>query len=428
MNKKYSNKIKSVILIIFLLSFSLHVLAQVPTWEWAKKSNGDNFDDSYATATDQNGNFYVTGVFTSSTISFGNNTLTNQGFRDAFIVKYDSNGNVLWAKNIGGIDEQQIFGVCTDNANNVYITGDFGSPTLVIDNITLSNSIVVTPSTQDIFIAKLNSNGTAIWAKNAGGSRADYGNAVVADNNGNVYLGGQFVSPSITIGGFTLTNVETTNIDHDVFLAKYDSNGNVIWTKSAGGTNYETLNSLSLDNSGNLYSSGYFYSPTISFGSNVLVNTNNYGDIFILKYDADGNLLWTRKCGGTNYESVKDIATDSNGNLYVTGYFQSPTMTLGTTTLANSSNSNLFNIFLAKYNPSGTLLWANKAGGTTSNDYSSSVNIDSADNVYISGAMNSSSIAFGNLTPIVNSGNTDIFLAKYNASGVPIWSKKNRWT
>jgi hypothetical protein len=150
---------------------------------------------------------------------------------------------------------------------------------------------------------------------------------------------GVFHSPTITFGSYTLTNAG----QDDIYLAKYKADGNVLWAKSVGETGYDWANSVVVDISGNPYITGGFNSSTITFGSYTLTNTGNT-DMFLAKYNTTGNVLWANNAEGTGLEIAYSDAVDNSGNIYVTGVFY-PTIAFGSYTLTNTGNTD---IFLAK--------------------------------------------------------------------------------
>ena len=138
-----------------------------------------------------------------------------------------------------------------------------------------------------------------LWAQSAGGTSGDEGRSCATDASGNVIATGLFSSPTITFGTTVLTNAG----GNDMFIVKYDPSGNVLWAKSAGGTSGAGGNSCTTDASGNIIATGYFTSPTITFGTTVLTNANaGSSDIFIVKYDSGGNVLWAKSEGGTAFD------------------------------------------------------------------------------------------------------------------------------
>jgi len=420
-NKKISilfkkNKMKKIIIIPFLVVISFLCFlskisfGQAPDWLWAKSAAGTNDDAAYSIAVDASGNIYVAGDFRSPTLTFGSYTLTNAGWYDIFLAKYDTNGNVLWAKSAGGTGDDRVYSVAVDASGNAYLVGWFTS-TLTFGSDTLTNAGYC-----DIFLAKYDSNGNVLWGKSAGGTDDDVAYSVAVDASGNTYLAGYFGSSTLSFDITTLTNANT-NGSYDLFLAKYAPNGNVLWAKSAGGTDGDVALSVAVDASGNTYLAGYFMSSTITFGSTTLTNAGS-ANIFLAKYDANGNVLWAKSAGGTYCDWATSVAVDTSGNTYLAGNFQSITLTFGSTTLTNAGSAD---IFLAKYAPNGNMLWAKSAVGTNY-DYAWSVAVDASENIYLTGYFTYSPLTFGSIT-LTNAGYYDIFLAKYDANGNVLWAK-----
>lgn len=414
----------------FLFIISQLIFAQAPNWEWARKSVGNSFDDSIKTTCDNDGNVISSGFFVSPTITFGSFTLSNDDYRDGFITKYNSTGDVLWAKKIGGIREQIVFSVCCDSQNNIYASGNFSSPTLTIENLTVTNSDFTNTSPQnDAFIAKFDSNGNIIWLKSGGGYGSDYGKSISIDNQDNVFLGGIFSSESFFFDGLLTNNTGSINnfYHHDVFLIKINPNGNSTWIKRFGGINYDNLTCLATDDIGNIYVAGYFMSQSFNAGI-ILTNTSTSFEFFIIKLNSLGQLIWAKKSIGTDNEVLSDIKIDNLNNVYVTGDFNSPIMTLGNISInksisTNDNSSFNNNIFLAKYNADGQIQWVKSAGGVTAFDGASGLDIDNSNNIYIVGRMYSDTVMFDSLPQLNNNGNADIFVTKYNSNGDAIWAK-----
>ena len=340
---------KKQILIITVISslcfLSIISNAQSHSWVQAKSAGGTGQDKATSVTVDASGNTYVAGYFQSNTITFGSFTLTNAGgYDDIFLVKYDANGNVLWAKSAGGTADDDATSIAVDASGNTYVAGTFESSSITFGSITLTNGHTWYG---DIFVAKYDTNGNVLWAKSAGGTDYDIANSVAVDASGNTYLTGMFCSSSITFGSTTLTNANGIHQTPDLFLAKYDAGGNVLWAKSVGGTGYECAYSVAINASGNPYVAGYFNSSTLSFGSTTLTNAGN-PDIFLAKYDAGGNVLWAKSAGGTGTDIATSVAVDNSGNPYVVGYFTDSTFTFGSTTLTNADTSNTSDLFLVK--------------------------------------------------------------------------------
>jgi len=186
---------------------------------------------------------------------------------------------VVWAKSAGGTDDDNANSLALDPSGNIYMIGDFYSSTLNFGSTTLTNT-----GGDNLFIAKYDNSGNVQWAKSAQGN-AD-GKSVIVGTSGNIYMAGDFGSPTLSFGTITLKNADTLGNTNDIFLTKFDAGGNTYWAKSIGGKDDEGANSIALDASGSVYVAGWFYSPMLSFPPDSLINTDNTGntdDIFIAK-------------------------------------------------------------------------------------------------------------------------------------------------
>ncbi|MBI3500343.1 MAG: gliding motility-associated C-terminal domain-containing protein [Bacteroidetes bacterium] len=406
-----TNTLLKLFICIFLLAFSFTLNAQ--NWQWAKKGNGTGADAGWSVATDKAGNVYVAGNFSSLSINFNGITLYNAsaGASDIFLVKYDSFGNVLWAKRAGGKGNDGCWGIATDASGNICMTGFFYSSPITFGTINLYN----VSGSSDVFTAKYSPSGTVLWAQEGGGtnSNTSCGYSVATDISGNVYITGIFLAPSIVFGSDTLHN--TGNYQwYNVFLVKYTSAGGEVWAKSMGGVGQSQGFGVTTDAGGNVIFTGAFWSPTIPFGSFILTNTSSGGgNIFIAKYDAAGNALWAKNFGN-GYNESYSVTTDTWGNAYITGYFKYAPVTIGTYTLSNAGDNDFF---IAKYSPNGSVIWTQRAGGAKQ-DQGYCVATDKFGNVYATGGFLSSSITFGSVTLTAPAGGMDpMFIVKYDSSG-----------
>jgi len=381
-----------------------------PNWAWAKGAGGSGDDVSNGIATDAAGNTYITGGFSSPTISFGATTLTNNGGGNVYITKYDANGNVIWAKSAGGIYSDHGSSIAIDAAGNTYITGGFSSPTITYGATTLTNNSNNIYS--DIFIAKYDVNGNVLWVKSSGGTSDDEGESIALDAAGNAYITGYFQSPTITFGATTLTNIGNYN----TFITKYDTNGNVIWAKSSDGSTGVQSFSIASDASGNTTITGFFYNASVTFGTTTLTN-NGLSDIFIVKYDTNGNVIWAKSSGGTSDDWGYSIVMDAAGNAYITGEFGSSAVIFGATTLTNNGGGD---ILIAKYDTNGNEVWAKSAGGS-GDEQGYSIATDLSGSTYITGYFRSPAITFG-ATTLTNNAFYDLVIAKYDTNGNVVWA------
>jgi hypothetical protein len=319
---------------------------------WAKSNFGLNFISAESVCTDTNSNVYVTGEYSGISINFESTILNNAdttGYSvDIYIMKYDPDGNFMWAKSFGGLNSDYSTNINNDSQGNIFVTGYFKSSAITFDTTTLLNSDI-SENYFDIFIVKYNPEGVLLWANSAGGAKDDNSYSISTDSIGNAYITGNFRSNSATFGTTILTNADNTGNTSDIFIAKYTSDGNILWANSAGSILNELCTSICSDTSGNFYITGNFKSNSVTFGTTTLINEGAV-DIFIVKYNLDGDVIWAISKGNSNEDFGREIYADNEDNVFVTGGFYSPTITFGTTTLTNGSNSgNTGDMFIAKY-------------------------------------------------------------------------------
>jgi len=244
-------------------------------WQWAKQAGGTGSDAGISIAVDGSGNCYITGDFQGSAL-FGTTTLVSQGSVDVFVAKLDTNGNWQWAVSAGGtniVDDE--VGISVDGVGNCYITGHFEGSAL------FGTTTLVSQGYDDVFVAKLNTNGNWQWATQGGGPNFDYGYGVFVDGSGNCYITGHFYGSAL----FGTTTLVSQGI-LDVFVAKLNTNGNWQWATQGGGTGYDYGYDVSVDGSGNCYITGSFEGSAL-FGT-TLVSQGNL-DVFVAKLSDGSN-------------------------------------------------------------------------------------------------------------------------------------------
>lgn len=296
---------------------------------WAKNSNGPMFEQGRAVVSDAQGNVYVSGGF-RDTVDFGGVTVASLGGLDAFVAKYNSSGALQWVTTAGGTGWDRAGNIGRDSLGNLYISG-YVTGTAYVGNDTLN------AATSDVFVAKLDANGNYIWAYNMGGAQSDGANAMAVDSAGNTYLTGYFRDIA-TFGTYTLT----TGADNNVFVTKVSPSGAVLWALQNTGTagEYEFGNGISLDAAGNVYVCGSF-GQTSSFGT-YSVTSAGAADIFIAKFSPGGTPLWQERAGGTLYDMEGgEIVTDLNGNSYLSGSYNT-SATVGSFTLTSAGANDVF--------------------------------------------------------------------------------------
>jgi hypothetical protein len=360
-------------------------------------------DAAVTVATDTAGNVYVTGFF-QGTVAFGATNLTAGGDYDGYVAKYSSTGALLWVRQFGGsnpaTDLLSPFGVAVDGAGSVYVSGYFfGSDSVGSFTFNSGGAFV-----SEAFIAKLDGNGTVVWAKALGSSQGDIGYSLALDGAGNLYLAGAFQGTA-TFGSTTLTSAG----NNDGFVAKLDNAGTVVWARRMGGSSDDQVFDIAVDNSGNVYIAGTFSSSTASFGSTTLTNAGNY-DVFVTKLSSAGTFLWTRGQGGSMDDEPGDIKVDRTGNVYVTGF-------LGGDPVSFTGG----NVFIFKYNTSGTLQWSRTSSGN-GDESGTGLALDNSGNLYVTGYF-SGTMTFQNVT-FTSTGGENPVLFKLNSNGIMLWSKQ----
>jgi len=410
---------KNKILTLVLLIYCNGTFAQIPSWVWAKSVGGSDYQAGKKTATDSDGNVYLTGGYQNSSINYSGTNLSNSGSEDIFIAKYNSNGDVLWVKRAGGSNSDISYGIACDLEGNVYLAGTFSSSSIIFGNKTLSNT--GSSGSGDIFIVKYNPAGDVKWAKKAGGTMSDICYDLAIDDYGNLLLTGYFRSNSITFGLTTLNNTTTTGYSEEIFVAKYDTSGNVKWAKKASGANNDTGKGIAADQNGNVYVTGTSKSSTLTFGLTTLTNSL-LEDIFLAKYDSSGKELWAKRAGGTNSDEGFSVTCDLYNNAIITGYFKSTSVLFETQTINNSNATDeTGDVYIVKYNPFGDVLWAVKGSGS-STEQGNTVVCDIQGNIYAAGEFGSSTLTFAGTSGITKPGISNIFLTKLNSSGVALWA------
>lgn len=330
-----------------------------------------------------------------------------------YLAKYDNNGNYLWAKAFDGIDGDQGFGIKTDNAGNVYLSGEFSEtvdfdPSAGVANLTAINY-------WDAFLAKYDASGNYVWAIGVGSNSDDFGRPILIDSTGNVYFSGFFsgtadFDPSVATA--TLSSASGGN----TFIAKYDALGNYIWAKNIGASRSY---GFCFDQMGNICISGIF-SGTGDFdpgpGTYPLTSTG-LDDVFYGKYDVNGNLIWAKSFGGTSNDACFDLELDNGGNIYLTGGFKN-TVDFDPgpgTSNVTATGTTYKNAYLVRYNSTGDFQWV-KTFGSTGEDLGRGIATNSLGDIYLTSWFNNT-VDFDPGTSIDNytsNGGQDFALTKYS--------------
>lgn len=362
-------------------------------WNWAKQNSSASSDEYIvSTATDFAGNIISVGNYKNNII-FESTTLNSLGLTDMFITKWSSNGTLLWAKSFGGGLEDQINSVCTDFAGNIYITGYYNSQ-IAFDTSQLFGAI----GNSDIFVVKLNPNGNVVWAKTAVGYDGnDIGIGINCDLMGNVSITGSIVG-TVVFDNITLSLSSLGS--SKMFVAKYNSRGNIMWAMEARGGGNASASSITTDAHDNTYVMGII-PGTLNIGGVTLSTTPAWWiDNFIAKFDKQGGLVWAKVVKGTPSYSGR-ITSDLEGNIYFSG----------TENINNNEE-----VVIAKYNTNGDEQWKLIGQGPLL-DYALDVDVSISGDIAVCGQFNTTlSLGSQNLSGHSLFGD-EMFVAKINNAG-----------
>lgn len=300
---------------------------------WVKRF-GDSLNTDWGNAikTDKNGNSWVTGI------RYHHDGTLGRALYNFFLLKYDSIGNLLWTQTTNWVGTANPKSIDVDSAGNCYVTG------ILRDSVIFGNmTLYAEPYGTSVFIVKYDVSGNIVWAKKEGAKGEGYG--ISLDGKGNFYLTGYFKSPSV------FGNISLTNSTHSMFVAKYDTDGNNIWAKSSGAIT--GIGVASDVGSGGCFVSGWMKNTT-TFGEGAntvsLVSAKANREIFVAKYNSNGDLSWAISPRGGAWEAnqVMAIHADDKSNCYITGGYSGSTIFGNDSLNAPYATSGYFNIFLVK--------------------------------------------------------------------------------
>ncbi|MBK6399017.1 MAG: SBBP repeat-containing protein [Bacteroidetes bacterium] len=381
---------KKYLFLFSLLLSCFYLQAQIPAFQWAKRAGSLGHDYPSSVTTDNDGNIYVTGNF-QGTVDFDPNAgvynLTAPGIpADIFVLKLNPNGNLVWARNMGGIGNDNGNFIAVDANQNVYITGEFQDIADFDPDSANTYNLTSANGSHDAFVCKLNAQGNLSWAIALGNTSDDVGYGIDLDKVGNVYTTG-FFEGTVDFDQGPNSFPLTSGIFADAFILKMDSAGNFIWAKSVGGLALERGRSISLKEDGFVNVMGVFQNDgDFDPGPNIYTMTS-FGvyDIFMLKLDTAGNYIWAKQIGGPDYEEAHEMVADSSGNTYITGTFQGTSdFDPGTATYNLSAYQNTEDFFITKLNSAGDLNWVKVIGGSGS-DHGYGIALDRYGYVYSTG-------------------------------------------
>ncbi len=397
------------IILFSLLLFSSGLLAQLPAFEWVMQcGNPPNTTDTKTSlCAADNGEFFMAGEFVD-TAWFGQKSLMAAGGTDVFIVRATNDGSIERAWKAGGADHDYIQGICTDSENRVIIAGYYYGTTQ------LGNQSHTAAGSQDVFLASYTDEGDLLWSYSAGGIMADYISDVEVDRNNNIVITGHFYGEMI-FGDTAIQAVSSS----DVYIARFDENGNLLGLITAGGSSSDLSRSVSTDAENRILVTGSFYYD-ITFGDTTLSTSDPVG-VFVARYLPGGELDMVFQLDGTYLAPDVFVSADSYSNFYLAGNF-SETIYFGNKVFeAGPFNQD---IFAAKYESNGKLSWA-RHGFSYSSDQVTGISVDVYDNLHLAGHF-LDTIHFNQLALpyTLCCGSREIFMVNYSAAGEVLWGEQ----
>ena len=305
---------------------------------WARTIGGNDDDRGMVIDVDGSGNVYVAGINWFTDHVFAGLPVTNLGTADAFIAKYDNLGNELWARNIGGTDEDKGLALAVDDSGFSHLTGYSVSTTINNGSFFVSNP---NPGFREIFLARLDTNGNEEWIRNTGGDGDDDIFDVGIDVSGNVFIAGSIQNNSFA--NYNLFGVPFTFLPQygagDIFLAKYTSTGVPIWSRNYGDLNFENCKALFVDPNGDVLITGVHNAANI--GS---IDLSNVAGSYVAKIDgSNGTTLWAGGLTDGESSEGRDILVDPGGRIYLAGIYRtSVTFPPNTVTLFSSGQTDIY--------------------------------------------------------------------------------------
>jgi hypothetical protein len=381
------------------------------TLQWVKRLGGANGDCGFSVCADSNRNIFITGYISGAADLNGDGDSTDggpesaagYGSEDIVIAKFDPDGNLQWAKRLGGTSIDSGYSVACDSGGNVLVTGWVsGAADLNGDGDRTDGSAETGTGygNYDVFVAKFGPDGSFQWAKRLGGTSADLGSSVAVDSTGNVAAIGRVTGAADLNGDGDSADGEPESAtglgNSDIYISKFSADGTFLWSKRLGGTSADFGNSIAFDSGGNIIASGWVYGAADfngdrDFMDGITEQGGGFGnfDIFVAKFDPDGNFQWAKRLGGISSDNGQCVSLDSLGNVLVAGsvYGAADLNEDGDTEDGIQETGAGFgsaDMLIVKLGSDGSFLWAKRLGGSGS-DSGYSVACDTAGNVLVCG-------------------------------------------
>jgi len=396
-------KIKNIFLLIL---FFIPVVLQAQLWQWANGGGGNNSDQGVHICNDSAGNLYVGGSSQFPVSYFNTDTISINGFNDFFIIKYDANGNEIWIKHFGGpyyslmnIKSEGIVSLVFDPvSSSLYASGHF------IDSCNFGITTLFGTNSQ-LFLSKFDLNGNCLWATEVGNLGYGEGARLTTDTNGYIYIAGGISNPA---------TFDSISLPRGGFLAKYDTNGNVIWAKNIcnvdtqfGESKYRMHQIKYINNS--LFIVGLI-SDSLTIDT-ITFNNLNYRSSILSCWDLTGNIKWAEQFGGPSQQNISSISTDNFGNIYCTGSFKGMYGVFGADSIQSTDS---ITGYIVKFDSTQSKIWTKQIN--VSQNFTCFNSFSCGDGTFYLTGYFSGLAEFGSYK-VSSQTAEDIFVARYNSNG-----------
>lgn len=420
------------LILVIVLTLTLNQ-TKAQQFNWAKRVGQISFDDSYTMALDNDNCVYIGGYY-NGTVDFDpgpgvfNLTPTNQGGSEAYVLKLDSAGNFMMAFSFGGLADDEVRCINVDNDKNIYVSGTYKDtadfdPGPGVYNLNPTGN-------ESVYIAKYDSTGALVWAKNIAATFHVYASGMDIDQAGSVYVTGNFIDTVDFDPGPNVFQL-VTNSMYDAYILKLNNNGDFCFAYDIGQTTFDLGYDIKTDNFGHVYTLGT-YRLTVDFNPGIdtfNITSKGYDDVFLLKMDTAGNFIWAKSYGGLSYDYGRSLDIDGAGNIVMTGSFSDIADFNPGPGVFNLTQSGIAgeDIFVSKLDSVGNFLWAKQFGGVGAG-FGAAVATDIIGNVYSTGHFDgvtdfNPGPGVLNFTYSGLSGG-DIYVVKLEASGNFAWAKQ----
>ncbi len=365
-------------------------------------------------ASDAAGGLYVTGSTASTNFPTVSAAQTDQGASDAFVSKFDVDGNLIYSTYLGGGGSDSAYGIAADGLGNAYVVGGTASA----DFPTLNAAQAAINGVDDAFVTKLNNLGALSYSTYLGGSTAgELASAVAVDGSGNAYVTGQTNSADFTTSGAAQG---ANGGGQDGFLTKYTAAGAISYSTYLGGSGADQGFGVAVNSGGEAYVTGSTASADFTTASAVQGALSGAQDAFVTKYTAAGAISYSTYFGGSGTENGRAIAVDGSGNAYFTGSTLSadyPTLNAAQSTLNGAQDA-----YLTKLSATGTTVYSTYLGGGSNAEQGEAVVVDGSNKAYVVGETDSSDFPTRLSVQSTYGGVKDAFATVFDSSGAVAFS------